>query len=187
MYCSPRDKPLQSTLWQAYCHSIYYECHGRLLGLITRGTSTLFTPGPAAPEHPVTSLLSQHILWMSWQRFGAYCRGNNGCYPETRRSRLQCDRATVTALCRTRHAPSRPVTYVVPHQARSKSPGDIRCAAPGTLQVARWHTLCRTRHIVLPIEETHLVGESFDRSTDWSRVKHAVSTVTFVLCLYWLS
>ena len=33
--------------------------------------------------------------------------------------------------------PGRPVTYVVPHQARSKSPGDIRCAAPGTLQVAR--------------------------------------------------
>ena len=34
-----------------------------------------------------------------WQNIGAYCRGNNCCYPGTRRSKSPCDRATVTALC----------------------------------------------------------------------------------------
>ena len=96
--CSPRDTPLQSTLWKRYCHST-----------------------------------------LRWQNIGAYCLGNHWCYA------LLCHSIVLHGhtLCRTRHAPVCSVTYVVPHQARSRSPGDIRCAAPGTLQITRWHTLRR--------------------------------------------
>ena len=58
-------------------------------GVYCRGNTQLFTPGHTAPERPVTGLLSQHILCVSyWANYtGACCQGTLSCYLGTCRSK----------------------------------------------------------------------------------------------------
>ena len=76
----------------------------RLLGRITGGTRTLFTPGHAAPERTVTARLTVTAYTVCvcpvGETTGAYCRENRYC--SSRNTPLQiapCDIRYVTVPC----------------------------------------------------------------------------------------
>ena len=83
---------------QAYCHSIYCVCPiGLTTGAYCRGRRTLFTPEHAAPECPVTEILSQYIVL--GRLLGHVVGKTSIVYPGTRRSRSPCDKNIATVHC----------------------------------------------------------------------------------------